>query len=85
MNPVRYASARRPVGAPQAKSSMLAQTAGAPQGGGGFEAFAAGKKSYGGGRPMPTMGKVQSKAGYGMRDGRMAARREALMRRSGAM
>ena len=85
MNPVRYATSRRPVGAPQAKTSMLAQTAGASQGGGGFEAFAAGKKSYGGGRPMPTMGKVQSKAGYGMRDGKMAARREALMRRAGSM
>jgi hypothetical protein len=85
MNPVRYASARRPVGVPQARKSMLAETAEPPQGGGGFEAYAAGKKAYGGGRPMPTMGKVQSKAGYGMRDGKMAARREALMRRSGGM
>jgi hypothetical protein len=85
MNPVRYASARRPMGAPQAKQSRLAETAGAPQGGAGFNAYAAGRKAYGGGRPMPTMGKVQSKAGYGMRDGRMAARREALMRRSGGM
>jgi hypothetical protein len=85
MNPVRYASARRPVGVPQARKSMLAKTAEPPQGGGGFEAYAAGKKAYGGGRPMPTMGKVRSKAGYGMRDGKMAARREALMRRSGGM
>lgn len=85
MNPVRYASARKPAGVPQAKESMLAQTARAPQGGAGFNAYAAGKKAYGGGRPMPTIGKVQSMAGYGMRDGKMAARREALMRRSGAM
>lgn len=60
-------------------------TAGAPQGGAGFNAMAAGSKSYGSGRPMPNLGKVQSKAGYGMRDGKMAARREALMRRSGGM
>jgi hypothetical protein len=78
-------SIRKPMGAPQARMSKLAQSANAPQGGGGFEAYAAGKKAYGGGRPMPTMGKVQSKAGYGMRDGKMAARREALMRRSGGM
>jgi len=88
MYPVRYASARKPMGAPKADkpvASMLAETAGAPQGGAGFNALAAGRKSYGGGRPMPTMGKVQDKAGYAMRDGKMAARREALMRRSGAM
>lgn len=60
-------------------------TAGAPQGGAGFEALSAGKKSYGGGRPMPNVGKVRSKAGYGLRDSKMAARREALMRRSGGM
>lgn len=60
-------------------------TAGAPQGGAGFSAYTAGNKSYGGGRPMPNLGKVQAKAGYGMRDGKMAARREALMRRSGGM
>jgi hypothetical protein len=60
-------------------------TAGAPQGGAGFSAYAAGNKTYGGGRPMPNLGKVQNKAGYAMRDGKMAARREALMRRSGGM
>ena len=60
-------------------------TAGAPQGGAGFSAYAAGNKSYGSGRPMPTMGKVQDKSGYAMRDGKMAARREALLRRSGGM
>ena len=60
-------------------------TAGAPQGGAGFNSLAAGKKVYGGGRPMPTMGKVQDKSGYAMRDGKMAARREALMRRTGGM
>lgn len=60
-------------------------TAGAPQGGAGFNNLAAGNKSYGSGRPMPTVGKVQDKAGYAVRDGKMAARREALMRRSGGM
>ena len=88
MNPVRYTAARRPVGAPTTelpKQSLLAETAGAPQGGAGFNKLAAGSKTYGGGRPMPNLGKVQTKAGYAMRDGKMAARREALMRRSGAM
>lgn len=60
-------------------------TAGAPQGGAGFNALAAGAKTYGSGRPMPTMGKVQDKSGYAMRDGKMAARRQALLRRSGGM
>lgn len=60
-------------------------TAGAPQGGGGFNSYSAGNKSYGGGRPMPTMGMVQNKAGYAARDGKMAARREALMRRAGGI
>ena len=88
MNPVRFASARKPMGAPptvKPQMSMLAETAGAPQGGAGFNKLAAGSKTYGGGRPMPTMGKVQNKAGYAMRDGKMAARRDALMRRAGAM
>jgi hypothetical protein len=88
MNPVRYAAARRPIGAPQTempRQSLLAETAGAPQGGAGFNSLAAGNKTYGGGRPMPNLGKVQSKAGYGLRDSKMAARREALMRRSGGM
>lgn len=60
-------------------------TAGAPQGGAGFNSYAAGNKTYGSGRPMPTVGKVQDKAGYGLRDSKMAARREALMRRYGGM
>lgn len=85
MNPVRYQAARRPMGAPEAKFSKLAQTAGAPQGGAGFNAYAAGSKSYGGGRPMPNVGKTSNMAGYGLRDSKMAARREALMRRSGGM
>jgi hypothetical protein len=59
--------------------------AGAPQGGAGFNAYAAGNKSYGSGRPMPTMGKIADTTGYAMRDGKMAARREALMRRAGGM
>jgi len=71
MKPVRFAN-------------QLA-TAGASQGGAGFNSLAAGKKTYGGGRPMPTVGKVKNKSGYAMRDGKMAARREALLRRSGGM
>jgi hypothetical protein len=59
--------------------------ANAPQGGAGFNQYAAGKKTYGSGRPMPTMGKIVDKTGYAMRDNKMAARRDALMRRSGAM
>lgn len=61
------------------------RTAGMPQAGGGFNSMAAGNKVYGGGRPMPTMGKISDKSGYAMRDGKMAARREALMRRAGGM
>lgn len=85
MNPVRYAAARRPEGAPQYRMSMLAQTAGAPQGGAGFNSYAAGNKSYGGGRPMPNLGRVRNTAGYAIRDSKMAARREALLRRAGGM
>ena len=88
MNPVRYQAARLPSGAPKAQksqTSMLAETAGAPQGGAGFNNLAAGSKSYGSGRPMPNLGKTQNMAGYAVRDSKMAARRQALMRRSGAM
>lgn len=61
------------------------QSGSAPQGGAGFNAYAAGKKAYGSGRSMPTFGKVSNKAGYALRDGKMAARRQALLRRSGNM
>lgn len=54
-----------------------------PQAGGGFNPYAAGKKHYGSGRPMPTVGKVKDKVGYGVRDGKAAARREAMVRRLG--
>jgi hypothetical protein len=54
-----------------------------PQAGGGFNAYGAGKKHYGSGRPMPTVGRVKNKTGYGVRDGKAAARREAMMRRLG--
>jgi hypothetical protein len=77
---LRYDFNMKPV-----KFSTQRATAGAPQGGAGYNSLAAGKKAYGSGRPMPTMGKVQNKSGYAMRDGKMAARREALMRRSGGM
>lgn len=83
MNPIRIAVAN----APQAPQPQLNRTTptGAPVGGGGFNNLAAGNKTYGSGRPMPTMGKVQNKSGYAMRDGKMAARRDALMRRAGGM
>lgn len=55
----------------------------APQAGGGFNPYAAGKKHYGAGRPMPTVGRVQDKVGYGIRDGKAQARRDALIRRLG--
>ena len=50
---------------------------------GTFTAYAAGKKHYGSGRSMPTFGKIADKVGYAMRDGKAAARRQALIRRSG--
>lgn len=55
---------------------------GPAQGGGGFNPYAAGNKSYGTGTPAPHYGAV-AKPGYAMRDGKAAARREALMRRTG--
>jgi hypothetical protein len=48
-----------------------------------FTPYAAGKKHYGSGRSMPTFGKIADKVGYKMRDGKAAARRQALIRRSG--
>ena len=53
-------------------------------GGGGFNPYAAGAKSYGTGTPAPNYGPVD-KTGYAMRDGRAAARRDALIRRAGAV
>jgi hypothetical protein len=53
-----------------------------PVGGAGFNPYAAGSKSYGAGRPMPTTGAVSDKAGYGQRDAKAAARRDALIRRA---
>lgn len=49
-----------------------------------FTPYAAGKKVYGTGRPMPTYGPIANKTGYAMRDGKAAARREALIRRAGS-
>jgi hypothetical protein len=51
--------------------------------GNGFTPYAAGKKYYGTGRSAPNMGATGNMAGYAMRDGKAAARREALMRRMG--
>lgn len=50
--------------------------------GAGFNPYAAGNKVYGSGRPMPTSGHVTDKAGYGERDAKAAARRDALIRRA---
>ena len=50
---------------------------------GSFNKYAAGAKHYGTGRSMPTFGKVADKVGYKQRDAKMAARREALIRRTG--
>ena len=61
------------------------QFSGPTTGGGGFNALAAGRKSYGGGRPMPTSGKVTDKKGYGLRDAKAKARREALLKRASSV
>jgi hypothetical protein len=53
--------------------------------GNGFTPYAAGKKYYGTGRSAPNMGATGNMAGYAMRDGKAAARRDALMRRMGKM
>lgn len=53
-----------------------------PNGVGGFNPYSAGRKHYGGGRLAPNVGKTANKAGYAARDGRAAARREALLRRN---
>lgn len=63
------------------RSQIAAMQPSAPQGGAGFNSFAAGNKVYGQGRPAPTYGAVD-KTGYAMRDGKAAARRDALMRRA---
>jgi hypothetical protein len=34
---------------------------------------------------MPTVGRVKDKRGYGLRDGKAEARRDAVMRRLGGM
>lgn len=50
--------------------------------GGGFNAYAAGNKAYGSGRPAPNVGQTANMTGYGQRDSRMAARRDAFMDRA---
>jgi hypothetical protein len=47
-----------------------------------FQSYAAGRKVYGGGRRGPNVGMTASKAGYGKRDGAMAARRQAFLDRA---
>ena len=50
-----------------------------------FQSGAAGKKHYGTGRTMPNIGKTANMAGYGERDAKAKARREALFRRAGGL
>lgn len=54
-------------------------------GGAGFNKQAAGRKAYGGGRPYPNSGKTTDKAGYGERDARNKARKNAVLKRLGGM
>ena len=49
-------------------------------GGNGFTPYAAGKKHYGTGRGAPNVGATGNMSGYAMRDGKAAARRQALAR-----
>ena len=49
-------------------------------GGGGFNAYSAGAKRYGSGRRNPNQGAAQDKTGYGARDLRNEARKNALLR-----
>lgn len=51
-------------------------------GGGGFNAYSAGAKRYGSGRRNPNQGATQNKAGYGARDLRNEARKNALLKRA---
>lgn len=64
---------------------MAGTRSGDKLGGAGFNPYAAGKKVYGSGRPMPTVGKVVNKVGYGQRDAKAAARLDALKRRAGGL
>lgn len=52
-------------------------------GGGGFNAYSAGEKRYGAGRRGPNQGAAQDKTGYGARDLKNEARKNALLRWSG--
>lgn len=52
-------------------------------GGAGFNKLAAGRKQYGAGRHAPNVGKTANKAGYGERDLRNEAKRNALTRWAG--
>jgi hypothetical protein len=52
-------------------------------GGGGFTPYAAGQKRYGAGRRGPNVGKTADKTGYGARDLRNDARKNALLKWAG--
>lgn len=52
-------------------------------GGGGFNPLSAGAKRYGAGRRAPNVGKTTDKAGYGERDLRNQAKKNALIRWAG--
>lgn len=52
-------------------------------GGAGFTPYSAGVKRYGAGRRAPNVGKTSNIGGYGARDLRNEARRDAIQRRIG--
>lgn len=52
-------------------------------GGGGFNRLSAGAKRYGSGRANPNQGKTANKTGYGERDLRNEARKNALLKWAG--
>lgn len=79
-----YENMPKPPGKPERKPAM--ENMPVPRNdmkGNGFTPYAAGKKYYGTGRSAPNMGATGNMAGYAMRDGKAAARRDALMRRMG--
>lgn len=52
-------------------------------GGGGFTPYATGRKVYGSGRQGPNVGMTSNMSGYGQRDLRAKARKNALMQWAG--
>lgn len=56
---------------------------GSLSGGAGFNKLSAGAKRYGSGRRAPNVGKTSNIGGYGERDLRNEAKKNALIRRAG--